>query len=292
MPKSMTGFGRAHQIVNGREILVEIKSVNHRYFEFNAKVPRTYGYLEEKLKTSLKSFISRGKVEVTLSIYALEGTDSEIEINPSIVEGYLTALRNIKDTFSLKDDLTLSHVAKFPDVFTVHKPIEDEEVIWSTVYPVVEEALHAFVAMRTQEGGRLQKDLFLKLDKIEDHIGVIEEQSPKTVAAYQERLYNKLKEILESTEIDQSRILTEAAIFADKTAVDEETVRLRSHLKQFRQMLQTDQPIGRKCDFIIQEMNREINTIGSKVSDLELSKIVIDVKAIIEKIREQIQNIE
>ncbi|MBC5787099.1 YicC/YloC family endoribonuclease [Clostridium facile] len=292
MIKSMTGFGRAHQIINGREVLVEIKSVNHRYFEFNARVPRTYGYLEEKLKSYIQGMVSRGKVEVSVSIYTLEGTDAEIEINSTVAKGYVQALRNVKEKLQLQDDLSLSTVARFPDVFNVHKVIEDEEVIWASVQPVVQEALDQFLEMRTVEGERLKTDLLAKLDEIEQMVAVVEEQSPKTVAAYQERLFAKLQEVLENQEIDQARILTEAAIFADKVAVDEETVRLHSHLEQFRQLLQSDQPVGRKCDFLVQEINRETNTIGSKATDLEISKIVIDQKSVIEKIREQIQNIE
>lgn len=292
MPRSMTGFGRAHQIIDGREILVEIKSVNHRYFEFNARVPRTYNYLEEKLKTLVQGSVSRGKVELSVSIYTLDGIDAEIQLNRETAAGYVQALRAVKDELNLTDDLSLSTLSGLQDVFSIHKIIEDEQVIWHAVQPVAQQALDSFVAMRSQEGQRLKNDLLGKLDDIEQQVLLIEEQSPVTVQHYRERLYAKLQEVLQDAHLDESRVLTEAAIFAEKIAVDEEVVRLKSHLVQFRELLESDQAIGRKCDFMVQEINREVNTIGSKASDLAVTKIVIDMKAAIEKIREQIQNIE
>ena len=292
MLKSMTGYGRSHQIVDGREILVEIKSVNHRYFEFNARVPRAYGYLEEKLKSFVQPNASRGKIEVNVSIYSVEGSDAQIQINRATAAGYVGALRSVRQELGLEDDLSLSALARFADIFSVHKEIEDEEVIWSAVRPVAQQALDSFVAMRAAEGERLKADLLGKLDEIGEHVTMIEARSPETVAAYREKLTAKLTEILEGKGFDEARVLTEAAVFAEKIAVDEETVRLTSHIGQFRQLLEADQPVGRKCDFLVQEINREVNTIGSKASDLEVAKIVIDLKSIIEKIREQIQNIE
>lgn len=292
MLKSMTGYGRSHQIVDGREILVEIKSVNHRYFEFNARVPRAYGYLEEKLKSFVQPNASRGKIEVNVSIYSVEGSDAQIQINRATAAGYVGALRSVRKELGLEDDLSLSALARFADIFSVHKEIEDEEVIWSAVRPVAQQALDSFVAMRAAEGERLKADLLGKLDEIGERVTMIEARSPETVAAYREKLTAKLTEILEGKGFDEARVLTEAAVFAEKIAVDEETVRLTSHIGQFRQLLEADQPVGRKCDFLVQEINREVNTIGSKASDLEVAKIVIDLKSIIEKIREQIQNIE
>lgn len=292
MLKSMTGYGRSHQIVDGREILVEIKSVNHRYFEFNARVPRAYGYLEEKLKSFVQPNASRGKIEVNVSIYSVEGSDAQIQINRATAAGYVGALRSVRKELGLEDDLSLSALARFADIFSVHKEIEDEEVIWNAVRPVAQQALDSFVAMRAAEGERLKADLLGKLDEIGERVTMIEARSPETVAAYREKLTAKLTEILEGKGFDEARVLTEAAVFAEKIAVDEETVRLTSHIGQFRQLLEADQPVGRKCDFLVQEINREVNTIGSKASDLEIAKIVIDLKSIIEKIREQIQNIE
>lgn len=288
----MTGYGRCHRIVDGREILVEIKSVNHRYFEFNARVPRAYGYLEEKLKGFIQPSASRGKIEVNVSVYSVEGTDAYVEINHSAAAGYVNALRSVRKELNLEDDLSLSAISRFSDVFSVHKEIEDEEVIWNAVRPVAQQALGSFVAMRAAEGERLKEDLLHKLDEIAASVKVVEARSPETVTAYREKLYAKLTEILEGKDLDEARVLTEAAVFAEKIAVDEETVRLASHIEQFRGLLSSDQPVGRKCDFLVQEINREVNTIGSKASDLEIAKIVIDLKSVIEKIREQIQNIE
>lgn len=292
MLKSMTGYGRSHQIVDGREILVEIKSVNHRYFEFNARVPRAYGYLEEKLKSFVQPCASRGKIEVSVSIYSVEGSDAQIQVNRATAAGYVSALRSVRKELGLEDDLSLSTLARFADIFSVHKEIEDEEVIWNAVRPVAQQALDSFIAMRAAEGERLKDDLLGKLGEIGERVTLIEARSPETVAAYREKLTAKLTEILDGKGFDEARVLTEAAVFAEKIAVDEETVRLTSHISQFRQLLETDQPVGRKCDFLVQEINREVNTIGSKASDLEIAKIVIDLKSIIEKIREQIQNIE
>ncbi|MBQ7131022.1 MAG: YicC family protein [Oscillospiraceae bacterium] len=292
MLRSMTGYGRAQEIIDGRDILVEIRAVNHRYYEFSARIPRAYGYLEEKLKSFLQGKVSRGKVEVNVTIFNTEGKDALVEVNKSIAHGYINALNNVNEELNLRNDLALSHIMRLPDVFTVQKTVDDEEVIWDCVSKVASDALDKFVTMRITEGERLKADLSDKLSCLEDMVSFVEEQSPRLTENYRSKLYNKLKEILGDTNIDEQRILTEAAIFSEKVAVDEETVRLRSHISQFREMLCEDIPVGRKLDFLIQEMNRETNTIGSKAQDLSITRKVVDMKSEIEKIREQIQNIE
>ena len=296
--KSMTGYGRAQKIINGRDILVEIRSVNHRYYEYSSRVPRTYNYIDEKLKALLKTGISRGKVEVNVTINNIEGRDTEIAVNKGVAEGYVNALRALNKEMGengepwLKDDLALSKLIKLPDIFSIQKTPDDEEQVWDDVASVASEALDKFVTMRATEGEKLRSDVIEKADLILTMVAKVEEQSPKTVENYRNRLYQKLEEILETKDIDQQRILTEAAVFAEKIAVDEETVRLKSHISQLRDMMNSADPVGRKLDFIVQEMNREVNTIGSKAQDLSITKIVVDMKAEIEKIREQIQNIE
>ncbi|MBR4554609.1 MAG: YicC family protein [Ruminococcus sp.] len=292
MIKSMTGFGRERKVIGPREILVEIRSVNHRYYEFTAKTPRAYGYLDEKLKAFMHGAISRGKVEVSVMIYNREGVNADIEINREIAKGYIGALRASKDELGLEDDLKLSNVLRLPDVFTVVKVIDDEEEIWQQVSEVASEALKRFVEMRETEGVKMYEDITSRLDMIEQTVGKIEELSPASVENYRNRLFEKISEVVGDRNIDEGRILTEAAIFADKIAVDEETVRLRSHIAQFRELLKSGEPVGRKIDFLIQEMNREVNTTGSKAQELEITRMVVDMKAEIEKIREQIQNIE
>ena len=292
MIKSMTGYGRGQQIIDGREITVEIKSVNHRYFEFSARVPRAYGYLEEKLKSFVQSKVSRGKVDVGVTIFNIEGKDAQIEVNQSIAVGYIDALRKANETIGLNDDLSLSQLIRLPDIFNVVKTTEDEEVIWNLVKTVAEEPLDNFVSMRETEGQKMKDDIKSRLAYISELVGKVEKRSPMVTEAYRERLYNKISEILNDKKIDEQRILTEAAIFSEKTAVDEETVRLKSHIQQFTTLLDTKEAVGRKLDFLIQEFNRESNTIGSKAQDVEITRIVVELKSEIEKIREQIQNIE
>ncbi len=292
MIKSMTGYGRGQQIIDGREITVEIKSVNHRYFEFSARVPRAYGYLEEKLKSFVQGKVSRGKVDVGVTIFNIEGKDAQIEVNQSIAVGYIDALRKANEAIGLTDDLALSQLIRFPDIFNVIKTTEDEEVIWNSVKCVAEEALSNFVSMREIEGQKMKDDINSRLTYISELVAKVEERSPLVTDAYRERLYNKISEILNDKKIDEQRILTEAAIFSEKTAVDEETVRLRSHIQQFTALLNSTDAVGRKLDFLIQEFNRESNTIGSKAQDVEITRIVVELKSEIEKIREQIQNIE
>lgn len=292
MLRSMTGYGRAQKILNGRDILIEIRSVNHRYYEYTSRIPRAYGYIDEHLKALLKTAVSRGKVEISVSISNIEGRDTVIAANKGVAEGYLAALRELGGELGLKDDITLSKLIKLPDVFNVQKTADDEDQIWEDVRQTASEALESFVKMREAEGGRLKADVIEKAGSILVDVERVEELSPKTVENYRNRLSQKLAEILEGRDIDEQRILTEAAVFAEKIAVDEETVRLRSHISQLKGMLDADGPVGRKLDFIVQEMNREVNTIGSKAQDLDITRLVVDMKAEIEKIREQIQNIE
>ena len=288
----MTGFGRAQEVINNREILVEIKAVNHRYYEFYSRVPRAYGYLDEKLKGFLNGKVSRGKVEVSVSIVNQEGTDAAIEVNRSIASGYVNALKRANEELKLDDDLSLSSIMRLPDIFNVVKTLEDEEGIWADVKKVAGSALVKFIEMRQTEGVKMHDDISLRLDYIEKVVGKIEKRSPEVVNAYRERLYSRLNEILSDRNIDDSRVLTEACIFSEKIAVDEETVRLRSHISQYRSLIESDEPVGRKLDFLTQELNREVNTIGSKGQDLETTQMVVDLKSEIEKIREQVQNIE
>lgn len=292
MIRSMTGYGRSQKILNGRDILVEIRSVNHRYYEYNSRVPRAYNYIDEKLKSLLKTGISRGKVDVSVTINNIEGRDTEVAINKGVAEGYVNALRSVADELRVADDLTLSNLIRLPDVFIVSKTPDNEDEIWGDVSQVAQEALARFVAMREIEGEKMRSDVLEKADFIVEMVGKVEELSPQTVENYRERLYKKLSEVLEGKDIDQQRIVTEAAIFAEKIAVDEETVRLRSHISQLRELVNSNESIGRKLDFIVQEMNREVNTISSKSQDIPITQSVIACKSAIEKLREQLQNVE
>ena len=292
MIKSMTGFGRGHEVLNGRDITVEIRAVNHRYYEFSSRLPRAYTFAEEKLKALMQGKISRGKVEVSVQVQNVTAVSEKITANKEVIADYVAALREIKDELSLTDDLSLSAVMRLPDAFTVVKAETDEEQLWEDLKTVAEQALANFIRMRETEGERMKADISARLTTIEGNVSFVEERSPIIVENYRKRLYDKMCEVLEGKNVDENRILLEAGIFSEKTAVDEETVRLRSHIAQFREMLESAEPIGRKLDFLIQEMNRETNTIGSKVQDIEVTKIVVDQKSEIEKIREQIQNIE
>ncbi len=292
MVKSMTGYGRARQTLNGRDITVEVRSVNNRYLDCTVKVPRTYIFAEDAVKARVQKAVSRGKVDVFITIDAAAADETVVAVNEPLARGYYEGLTRLKDMFSLEDGLNAVTLAKFPDVLTVTKAEEDLESVAADICAVLDEALAAYNAMRTVEGGKLREDIAGRADTIEAVVGKVEERSPQTVAAYREKLLARMQEVLQSTAIDESRILTEAAIFADKIAVDEETVRLRSHLSQLRTMLESDQPIGRKLDFLIQEVNRECNTIGSKCNDLTIAQDVVNMKAEVEKIREQVQNIE
>ncbi len=292
MVKSMTGYGRARQTLRGRDITVEVRSVNNRYLDCTVKVPRTYIFAEDAVKSRVQKAVSRGKVDVFITIDATAADETVVAVNESLARGYYEALTKIRDMFSLEGELTAAVLAKFPDVLTVTKAEEDLESVAGDICAVLDEALEAYNAMRAVEGEKLCEDIAGRVATIETVVGKVEERSPQTVAAYREKLTARMQEVLQSTTIDESRILTEAAIFADKIAVDEETVRLRSHIAQLRTMLKSDQPVGRKLDFLIQEVNRECNTIGSKCNDLTIAQDVVNMKAEVEKIREQVQNIE
>ena len=292
MVKSMTGYGRAVETVNGREFTVELRSVNNRYLDCSVKLPRSLTFAEEAVKQAVKGTISRGKVDVFITVRSESVSDVKITLNPAMVEGYLTAMKQMVSEYGVQDDISVSVISRMPEVFTVEKPEVDEEQLLADLMGVVKKALAAYDAMRAAEGKALENDLRNRGNTILELVSRVEAGNGQTVIDYRTRLYNKLQEVLANTSIEESRILTEAAIFADKVAVDEETVRLRSHLEQMNNMLTTGGAIGRKLDFLLQEMNRESNTIGSKCSDVKLARIVVAIKAELEKIREQTQNIE
>ncbi len=292
MIKSMTGYGRAEETVDGRDIVVEIKSVNHRYFEFSSRTSRGYNFLDEKLKSYLQGKIARGKVDVFVTIQTVEDVASEVHVNHSLAAGYVNALRELQEHYDLTDDISVSAVARYTDIFSVHKAAEDEDAAWEAVRQVLDEALEHFFAMREAEGARMKADMEERAQVILSLVEKIDARSPETVKEYQEKLQQRLHEMLQEVKVEEQRLVTEAAIFADKVAVAEETVRLRSHFDQMQTMLSSDQAVGRKLDFLVQEMNREANTIGSKAQDADIAHMVVDMKAEIEKIREQVQNVE
>ena len=292
MVKSMTGYGRAVETVNGREFTVELRSVNNRYLDCTVKLPRSLSFAEDAVKQAVKATISRGKVDVFISVRSEGAEDMTVSLNQAMVAGYLSAMKQMVEQYGIRDDISVSVLSRMPEVFTVDRAEVDETQLQADLMCVAAEALQNYDAMRTAEGKALENDLRSRGDTIRALVAQVESGSGQTVMDYRTRLENKLKEVLANTAIDESRILTEAAIFADKVAVDEETVRLRSHLEQMDNMLTTGGPIGRKLDFLLQEMNREANTIGSKCSDVRLARVVVDMKAELEKIREQTQNIE
>ena len=290
--KSMTGYGRAVETVNGREFTVELRSVNNRYLDCTVKLPRSLSFAEDAVKQAVKNTISRGKVDVFISVHSEGAADVKVTLNTAMVEGYLSAMKQMAADYDVKDDISVSLLSRMPEVFTVEKPDVDEDQLRADLMGVVEKALAAYDAMRSTEGRVLENDLRSRGNTILELVSQVEAGNGQTVIDYRTRLENKLREVLANTAIEESRILTEAAIFADKVAVDEETVRLRSHLEQMNTMLTAGGAIGRKLDFLLQEMNRETNTIGSKCTDVRLARIVVDIKAELEKIREQTQNIE
>lgn len=292
MIKSMTGYGKSEQTIDSLNVTVEIKSVNHRYFEFSARVPREYGFLEEKLKKYCNSLITRGKVECYVSVDDLEEREMEVNVNKTLAAGYVKALKELSERFGLKDDISAVTLSRYPDVITLHKASEDEERIWNAVKTVAETAVSKFIEMRETEGSKLRGDILSRADYIIECVEFIEGRSPETVREYNEKLKQRMKELLGDAAVDEQRLLNEAAIYADKIAVDEETVRLRSHISQLREFMNSSEAIGRKLDFLVQEINREANTIGSKAQDVDIAKKVIAIKAEVEKIREQVQNIE
>ena len=288
----MTGYGRAVETVNGREFTVELRSVNNRYLDCTVKLPRMLSFAEEAVKQAVKASVSRGKVDVFITVRSESAADTAVSLNTAVLEGYLAAMQRMVTEFGVKDDISVTALSRMPEVFTIEKPQVDEEQLLSDLLSVVGKALDGYNAMRCTEGAALDKDLRSRGDTIRSLVAQVEQGNAQTVIDYRARLEAKLKEVLANTAIDESRILTEAAIFADKVAVDEETVRLRSHLQQMDTMLTTGGAVGRKLDFLLQEMNREANTIGSKCTDVRLARVVVDIKAELEKIREQTQNIE
>ena len=292
MIRSMTGFGRAQVAVEGYNITVEIRSVNNRYFDFYAKMPRTFSFLEEKVKSLLSTEISRGKVECSLQIETTADESVIVSINEPLAVGYVKAIEELSEKFEVKNDLTALSLARFSDILSITKAPVDEEDLWNKVQVAVKEALAEFIKMREIEGEKLKADVLSRADLIINNVAYIEERSPETVKAYSEKLLERMKTVLGDTQVDEARILTEAAIYADKVAVAEETVRLRSHIDQLHSMLDSNEAVGRKLDFLLQEINREINTTGSKVTDATVASLVVDAKSEAEKIREQIQNIE
>lgn len=292
MTRSMTGFGRAQKETESIFISVELKSVNHRYFELYSRVPRTYGFLEERIKSHLQGRIARGKVECNVTIEELETDDVVVKVNHSLAKAYLDALSELEETYELRNDISASTLTRFGDILSVHKEETDEDAIWELVKSVLDEACDNFIAMREREGLKLKDDICGRADAILEKVAFVEERSPETVREYNDKLKTRIKELLDGADVDEQRLLQEAAIYADKVAVDEETVRLRSHIEQLKAMFNEDEAIGRKMDFLVQEINREANTIGSKASDFEINKVVVEIKAEVEKIREQVQNIE
>ena len=288
----MTGYGRAVETVNSREFAVELRSVNNRYLDCSVKLPRSVSFAEEAVKQAVKQSVSRGKVDVFITIKSENSDDTKITLNTAVLEGYLSAMRQMVEEHGVRDDISVSTVSRLPEVFSVEKPEVDEEQLKADLMGVVAKALAGYDAMRVAEGKALDADLRSRGNTILELVSQVEAGNAQTVTDYRTKLENKLKEVLNNTNIDESRILTEAALFADKVAVDEETVRLRSHLEQMNNMLTAGGAMGRKLDFLLQEMNREANTIGSKCTDVRLARIVVDIKAELEKIREQTQNIE
>lgn len=292
MIKSMTGYGRFEGVCKNKKILAEIRSVNHRFADYNIKVPRHYGFLEEKIKKFASGKIGRGKIDIYINVENVAEADKDVILNEAMAQNYISALRQLRDKFDLKDDISVSVVSQFSDIFQTERKQEDAEEIWECVKEGFEAALSEFVAMRQREGERLLADLVEKRNTMAELTEKICLLSPKSEAAYRERIYEKLNEILDGKGFDETRVLTEVALYADKIAVDEETVRLKSHFTEFDSIVSSPEPAGRKLDFLIQEINREINTIGSKACDLEIAKIVVSFKAELEKLREQVQNVE
>ncbi len=292
MIKSMTGFGRAVAETDGYVITVEIKSVNHRYFEFSSRIPRQYGFLDDKLKSYINSRVSRGKVECYVSIDALNTEAAQVVVNNTLASAYVSALKELSKNYDLKEDFGASTVARFQDVLVVKKADEDEEKIWSYVKSVTDTALDKFIAMRTVEGEKMKNDISSRADYILSCVEYIEKRSPETVKEYNDKLVERVHDLIGDVSLDEGKVIQEVAIYADKVAVAEETVRLRSHLDQLKAFINADEPVGRKMDFLVQEINRETNTIGSKANDVDIARKVVDIKAEVEKIREQIQNIE
>ncbi len=292
MIKSMTGYGRCERIIGTKKITAELKSVNHRFSDYNIKVPRQYGFLEDRVRQFISKEVARGKIDVYVSIESCGEADKTVTVNKELAGNYVEILRDLCETFSLKDDISVSTIASFTDIFRAEPKRDDEEEIWTAVSEVLADAVSSFISMRAREGERIERDLRERVTYMKSLANEIDKLSPMAVQVYKDKLYQKIKEVIDEREPDDTRILTEVAIFADKVAVNEETVRLASHYDEFFTILDSNEPAGRKLDFLIQEINREVNTIGSKASDLEIAKLVVTLKGEIEKLREQIQNIE
>ncbi len=291
MLKSMTGFGRSELTIDSFTVNAQIRSVNHRYMDCSIRIPRCYNFLEEKIRQRTAEYISRGKIEVAITIKEQEGDDKVITLNRALAENYINVLKELS-ALGIEDDIRVSTVSRYNDIFNVEYKEIDEDKMFEIISTALTAALEDFNNMRAQEGARLENSILSHLDTISNELAKIEERSPQTVREYRENLEAKIRELIADTAVDENRLITETAIFADKVAIDEETVRLRSHMKAFKAAIKSDKPIGKKLDFIIQEMNRETNTIGSKANDIEIAAIVVEIKSEIEKIREQIQNIE
>lgn len=292
MLKSMTGYGRQEALVSGKKILVEIRSVNQRFTDYNIKLPRHLVFMEDKVRNYASEWITRGKVDIYISVDSYDEADKNVTLNTVLAKNYVEVLHQLRDEFDLRDDISVMGVARFTDIFRTERKEEDEDAVWNNVKGVMKDAMESFAAMRSREGERIEKDLTERVEYMKTLAEKIDERSPQTVEEYRERLYSKIKEVLDDKEIDENRILTEVAIFADKVAVNEETVRLGSHFEEFYNIIKSGEPAGRKLDFLIQEINREVNTIGSKAQDIEIAKLVVTLKGEIEKLREQVQNIE
>ncbi len=292
MTRSMTGFGRGEYKSEKQDFLIEIKTVNHRYSDLFLKLPRQLSFLEDKVRETISKSISRGKIDVYVS-YDEHGDDSRsVQIDEPLAKAYIKSIETLRDNFNLRDDISVSLVARFPDVLKIEKTEVDEDETWQGFKKALDAALESLVKMREVEGEGLKKDMVERASYIKGIVKIIEDYSPQVVRDYKQKLENRLKELLDQQVVDESRIAMEVAIFADRCSINEELVRLNSHIKQFKQTLDMDQPVGRKLDFLVQEMNREINTIGSKANDIEIAKHVVEIKSEIEKIREQVQNIE
>ena len=289
---SMTGYGSAKGDLDGQSVTVELRSVNNRYLDCSVRLPRALLFTEDKVKEAVSALVHRGKVDVYVTLQSAHEAGTVVTVDQTLVRGYYEAVKEIAEQLELESGLTALAVARFPDVLSVERAELDREAAASALYEITSAAVAEFNAMREREGERLRLDMLSKLETIEGLVSIVEQRSPMTVRDYRQRLEVRLRELLEDRNVDEQRLITETAIFADRTAVDEETVRLRSHIAQFRHMLEEGSPIGRKMDFLIQEFNRESNTIGSKCNDAELAKVVVELKSEIEKIREQLQNVE
>lgn len=292
MIKSMTGYGRYEQMLAGKKIVCEVKSVNHRFSDYSIKLPRHMLFLEENVRKMAGEYITRGKVDIYINVEYFEVSDCDIILNEPLAESYINALKKLRDKFGLKDDISVSSVSRYSDIFKPEKKEEDKDKLWSEISAVLKHAFCDFAAMRKREGERIYSDLKNRVSYMKTLAEAIDKRAPEVVSDYEKRLYDKIKETLADRSIDESRVLTEVAIFADKAAINEELVRLESHFDEYYSILDSDEPAGRRLDFLIQEINREVNTIGSKANDIEIARNVVELKGEIEKVREQIQNIE